>query len=605
MRFQKNGKFVIVNKARDSQNAFILKATRLDDQFIFRIPAELFQDGFYYLEEVKITNVKGEDDIFYQSNANLVDADKKNTALFDNATMETGFLTVELTETHKNKTEVKIIKTAYVKDNIGVEGGVNAVYGKNGETVVGKFMESHTVSDIKFTVVDFAGEPIEGVTAVNVTYTLLGNKSKDYGNYTYNGWDRNQISTDLGINVINTTKSGNGEYTANDFNIATAGEYQIHATVVLGDQTVNYNAKKLIEVWSAKPTVTITGVSPGTGTTNRINIAKIENHTLTGNTFVSGAFNRYSEYFAVVYIHTESEADFLTDWNKHNITVPKVTLELSGVTGIQGASMLFNNAADNTYAKTFTFDASTLVATSEFGYGVDGEVKALGTDVMAKVYPAGKQTVNQITIKSGGVDYTVDLSHEVTINQPQYPAYADFKINDSTFTGTTPSRVYSEDGETITLTLPDSSNMTMTWTENKSTTKNEDFVVQSGYPTTKNVYTQRSETSGCDTTNYYTPYIETTTVSKASSSTTTWVNTKTITGWKIGNKVYSPGETITLTGTQTIVAVVSTVEGPKTTVSSTTTRTEIAYTQNGVESTTKPSGSKVTSVEGSVKDVVS
>ena len=198
-----------------------------------------------------------------------------------------------------------------------------------------------------------------------------------------------------------------------------------------------------------------------------------------------------------------------------------------------------------------------------------------------------------MTVTSGGKTFVVDLSDSVTINQPQCPPRAEFKISNSAFTGTVPSSVYSQDGETITLTLPSS----QTWTEAKSSTTNGSFVVQSGYPKNETVYTTRSETSGCDTKYFYTPYTKTTTVSVASSSTTSWTRTWTITGWKIGNTTYGLGETITVTGNQTINAVITYTDSPKTTANTTTTRTEYYYTSAGSEAQGNAPGTTIDSSE--------
>ena len=200
----------------------------------------------------------------------------------------------------------------------------------------------------------------------------------------------------------------------------------------------------------------------------------------------------------------------------------------------------------------------------------------------------------------------MDLTDAVTINNPLIPpkvTYKDISSVKSSYPGSTPAAVRSADGKTVTL--PKASDITVTWTENRSSTVNQEFTVQDGYPTTRNVYTERSEGALFWKKTYYTPYIETTTVSVASSSTTTWVDAHTITGWKVGNKTYAFGETISVTGDITVTPVISTVAGPKTTTSSTTTRTAITYTANGSETTTKPSGTRVTSVENSTNDVVS
>ena len=590
------GKFVVTDKDGNEKFSFVVEAKRDDDTFVFFIPESVFGDGFYYLDTVKITNVLDKDDVFYQSNTNLVNPNNiRDTEAFDEANKTTNFLTVDFSAADKQNTKIKIIKNLFVSDNIGVENGANAVYGKDADgNVVGKFMQSYSVNDIKFTVVDFTGVPINDAT-VNAYYILLGNNSYTYGGYTYKDWDKDQKSTDLMGTVIGTTKSGS-EYTVNSFNIATAGEYQIHATVVIGDQTVKeYTAKEVLQVWSAKPTVKVTNVSLGKDEAFNVN-SHASAASGGGFTEMSGVKNYFTDYQATVYIQYTGAFDIGSGLAWRYYAEPSVELTLSGMTEtFENAQLTFNHPTAD-YARTYTFTPGNgLVKTNEIGHADEPSL----TDGNPKLYYAGKQTVNQITIKSGGVDYTVDLSHEVTINQPQYPAYADFKINDSTFTGTTPSRVYSQDGETITLTLPTIDS----WFVSNETVNNQDFVTKS--ETARDVYKEVTTGSGCNKKTNYELYTEMTTVSVASSIKTTWTDTRTITGWKIGNKVYLPGETVELTGVQTITAVVTKVEGPKTAVDTTTTRTVISYTHTATQDT-EPSGrSKVTNTEGSTTEVVS
>ena len=366
-----------------------------------------------------------------------------------------------------------------------------------------------------------------------------------------------------------------------------------------------------IEINSTKPTVTVTNVSTNANT---------DRYYLTSDpsslNVITGSYNNIfnNGYGAVVYMYVSAQTGTL-DQEQVKIKYPTVTLGLTGVpTTHAGAEVTIGNASQSDTKHTFTFSAGSATASSTIGAGVDGVFNegilglGSGVDSWPDFYPAGKQTISQIKIAVDGVNYVANLSANVVINNPQYPIYAMFQNIqniDSTYTGSTPANVYTQDGETIVIKLPDATtgNVTISWTEDMSTTTSGEFEVQS--TTTRNVYTQRTQSSGCSSTTYYTPYIETTTISTASSSTTTWVRTRSITGWKIGSNTYAPGETVTLKGNETITAVVGYTDGTKTTSSTTTTRTEIAYTANGAETTTKPSGDRVTSVDGSTTDEVS
>lgn len=489
-------------------------------------------------------------------------------------------------------------------------------------TVQSMFMDTHTVNpgDITIEFTDDNGLlasgkfTVSGVT-LGINYSEF---STDYGSYSSNNESTVQVQAALEFTAsgnkatLNDTLTlqyaaqydmGKLEYTVNDKSDDTAVGTE---SVIVPDVSAPGSGVNgyVYEVWSKAPVVTVSSVSSNASTDRYYTTS-----TPNSLSVVTGSFNKkIDDYNAIVYMYVSAKTGTL-DQEQVTIKYPSVTLSLSGVpTSHGGATMVFPGG--NNSSSSFNFAAGSMSATASIGSGKSGVFNegflgiGSGVDSWPVFYPAGKQTVSTIVINFAGVDYTIALADAITINNPQCPYYLDFNSTASGQTlPTTPSRIYgipNEDG-TFTVTLPGS----QTWNESKSSTQNGDFVVQSGYPTTRNVYTERTETSGCNSTTYYTPYIETTTVSTATSSTTSWVRTWTITGWKIGNKTYNVGETITLDGIQTATAIISYVDDTKTTVASTTTRTVIAYTQNGNESKSKPSGNKVDSVTGSSNDVVS
>ena len=566
------------------------------DVYVFDIPKT---DGYYELVEVKMTNVYYKDDLtkkFYTSSTNLATSvDLFDSIDKDKEEKDKEFYILPNIGNDENDI-IKVIKNVTVGDNLGTAGGVTTVYG-NQETT--PFMTSHNFTGLKFTIYDFEGIPVKaGVKAENViaSFKLLENTAYSHGFYTYIGSENVQESMYL-VGQIKATQSGVGEFTIDSFELIRAGEYQFSIEVIFDDETKQSHTlraldennvdTKLVHVYSAKPTATIASVS-----TNKTSDRYYQTATPSSTSnMISGSYNKkLDDYSAVVYM---SVGD--SDYNCVNITYPTVTLALSGVVNTHGgASMVIPGGNDTT--TTFTFASGSMSSEAKIGAGQDGEydwgyvIVGAGVTQWPVFYPAGKQTVNQIVIKdAAGIDYTVDLSHEVTINNPLYPIHADFKINDSTFTGTTPSSVYTQDGETITLTLPTIAPWSYTQiddvpgTETLTSDKTDD------------VYTAKWGTIRYT----YTYYKRNTKVYTSVGTSTSYLVTKEIIGWKIDGKEYKPGDQVTLTSNKTITAVVKTTTGTKTTITTTVTRTVVSFTATGETSQgwSPKRGSEVTSTK--------
>lgn len=512
--------------------------------------------------------------------------------------------------------ETKVVQTVNVSFGSGQSRNFGAtVDPTTGEvTVTGTFMEIHKFSHLNVDITDWQGEAIydEGtnisVRNVKLTFIYTNGSSSTYGGYTSDGLtNATQGAT---IEVPLTMDSTHKHFVQSaEQSIQFAGTYQTTLTFYIGDtysREINVSEDTLrFRVWSNKPTVKISSVSA-----NPSGARYYLSSTPSSLNVITDTFNntKIDDYNAVVYMYVTAQSGTL-DQEQVAIQYPKVNLSLSGIPNTHSGVTVVFPSGNNT-SNTFSFAAGGATATASIGAGTNGTFDegffGIGSKVTAwpKFYPAGKQTVNKITVVHSGITFNVELSNAITINNPQHLPFADFASTASGQTlPTTPGRIYSTptvDG--FKITLPG----TQTWTEAKSESQNGDFVVQSGYPKNENVYTERIEDKGCDgKITYYTPYIKTTTVSKASSTTTTWTRTWRITGWKVGGTTYAPGETITITGQQTVTPVLSYTDGTKTTTSTTTTRTVIAFKQNGNESTTKPAGTKVDSVQGSTTDVAS
>lgn len=551
------------------------------------------QDGYWTMKEIRVWN-------YYDAEGNYIAAEVDDDGKLVADGQRDEPMVFNVSDADYTKKVVQTVTVAFARDQgktFGVDGNGN---------VTSQFLTEHTISGVTVDIKDFEGAKLEKVTGMSLVYNYDG-ATQANGGYTSTSVSAKEeilaMSFAEGDNGVTFTQATDqkiqqaGNYTPASFSFAVNG---VPYSYTAGTDNWPNNVPSFA-VKSKAPTVTISSVSSN-ASSDRYYLSS----TPSSLNVITGSYNKkIDDYNAVVYMYVIAQSGTL-DQEQVAIKYPTVTLALTGVpTTHTGVTMVFPSG--NNTNSTFTFAAGGTTAKTTIGAGTDGVFNegfigiGSGVTTWPKFYPAGKQTVDEVTIVHNGLTYTVDLSHGVTINNPQYPPYVTYTISDSTFTGTIPPRQYSEDGETITVTLPTISS----WTQDMSSTTNGEFVVQSGYPSTRNVYTQRTESSGCSSTTYYTPYIETTTVSKATSATTTWVRTKTITGWKIGSTTYKPGDTVTLTGNQTITAVIGSSDGTKTTNSSITTRTVIEYTASGAETTARPSGTKVENVTGSTTDEVS
>lgn len=471
----------------------------------------------------------------------------------------------------------------YVVDSLKVTATPSAT------SFSGSFLEEHSVT-LTVNVTDQKGAALQkgGVTqtswSLNYDQNDATRGSQAYGGYT--------IGTSLSVPFGHTSQTNTVTAT-----LTYAGVYS--STLILeldldgdGTEDYSYNAGTAgisdLTVKSDNPTVKVTGVSPAVGTSIIVNSAD-KTPTEEKFTKLEGAFNSISAngYSAAAYINFDSKVYGAY----YNASLPTVTLSLSGMSdNYTNAAITFGNALKADQVKTYTFTPSSKSVSSQIGYYVNHT----GTD--HEIYPAGKQTVSQMEVTAkDGTPITVNLSHPVTINQPQYPPYVDF--NSTSADGVTldkvPARVYAttvtDDGD-MQVTLP-----TKIWTEPRSKTESSSNPVV----TTSVVYTTRTEQGGgCSSnTTYYTSYTKTVTVYSGTSTTTTWDDQYTVTKWTNGSNQFTPGNAVVITENQTLTPELSMKSINQNSVTTTTTKTVTYYTKTGEETQEKPNGTEVSTDE--------
>lgn len=590
------GKFHVVQGTKSSVQGS--NAT----MFTFAIPnnADGKQDGHWQIMDVKATNIKFGDN-FYAGGGVLTDQ-----------TFDAGinYISVPLGDTTVTTKAVQNIKPSYIgKHDAVIE------LGREGNTLAGavnaEFLTAHTIGgagadSYSMKLCDFEGKAIE-TTITNVKFVFdrrnVASDTKTYGGYTTSlgGDDALEIIT---INFAQDATDKTLFTSTNSGKLMIAGRYETKVYYTLADlnkeiSVGTYSETKIenfpvYNVWSNPATVKITAIS-----SNASGDRYYPTSTPSSKTgILTGSYNKLSAdgYSATVYMYVSAKSG-LRDTESLFVKKPTVTLALTGVpTTHQGVTMVFPSGNDET--TTFSFAAGGTSATASIGAGEDGTyntgVTGLGFNIETWpiFYPAGKQTVKTVTVQHSNATFAVDLTHDITINNPQSPPYVEFKdikSIDSTFTGTTPSRVYSEDGETITLTLPTIASWSYTQVDNTPgaetlTSDNTDVV-----------YTTASASWGRKTYTYYNRNVKVYTSVGISKS---YLVTKQIVGWKVNGIEYKPGDTITVTGNQTVTAVIKTTNGAKTTETTTVTRTVTTFTATGKTSTGywADEGSEVSSV---------
>ncbi len=499
---------------------------RIVNQITFNLPANEPQDGTWKLKEIYLWEVMKPDGSIYTENDPLV------------------IKIEELHDEEYNPIDIRTTVTTSVVPTFGEEQKFVEFEGRN-------FLEAYTLSKDEFAVsfIDafgnlYTGEGENAAKVENVVLTLkwMGD-SKTFGGYG---------SANLSAGTVNVpiefTDNGDGTFSQTNNEVFTyAGTYEaVKLEYTFGESKFTYgdadgngkveNSEKTlpnnvpkVTVSTERPTVTVTGVSPTT-------IKRYYSVATPTNTsqIIEGNFSKkIDDYTALAYIYYDYQSG-LMDQEYYRPVMPTVTLKIENMPATYSATMLFKNDTDSAYNKTFTFTSSNPSNTQSIGYGTTGSADWSG-NVSIPLYPAGKQTVDEISVVYNNITFTVELSHAVTINQPQCPIYVDFGNiynTDATFNGTQPLREYSTDGETVTL--PSTPN---TWTYQVGVPLNE--LVYSDYALVETIgkyYYER----GCDDTPHYhhNKYQRTGTVSSELYNVTKGIQ------WLINGVLYNPGDVI-------------------------------------------------------------
>ena len=483
---------------------------------------------------------------------------------------------------------------------------VNTIYTTLGGTSTnynGTFMADHN-SDFSVTIKDYEGEDLRNVDISDVKvkyYINAADVDPKYGYQTASGL------VDYYVESVAAPQS-DGSYKAT-INFQVAGLYEVgEVSVIIDGKTyreanmemrytdggaVKEQEPKFTVTWT-QPTIRITGSSPSKGSNFDINTAS--GSSLSAVTVQ----NYYDDYYANVYAQVNTLFGYPTGY-----TLPKLTFTLSGAgdkLGSNGISMDFaipNLAYPSHAAKVLSFTANNSAKQTEIG-DLDGNTRNLATN---STHP--KIVISTIEGKYGNMTFELPLTHDITIKEPNsapltvtyvVPLEYQDQVN-------TPAVDKTNKG---TITLPTPSKTEWTVTEDVPGEMSPETVSS----TTQNVYTSRTDGTGCNAKSYHTNYVRTVKTYTSSGTAETRRNTYRVIGWKVGNVTYQPGDTLNYTANTTVTLVVEEVSS-EIISTKTSTRTRITYTdvQNGNEASgASGTGTKVDQVyttETEISDVYS
>lgn len=517
------------------------------NNWYFDVPKDAndYQDGHWTLTELRLWDVFAADGTAYTAEEPLI---------------------IDVSDTNNVSKVVSRVFITFKEDkseNFGKDANGN---------VTATFMTSHTISGLNVDIKDFENKPLNNISNVQLTFTYVNQSAQAKGGYTStsltNATEGATVKVDL------DTNSGTNYAQSKDATILYAGEYATTFSFKVNGTPYSYAGETLpantpvMTVWSKGPTVKISSVSTNVST-DRYYLSS----TPSSLNVITGSYNRkIDDYNAVVYMYVSAQSGTL-DQEQVTIKYPTVNLSLSGIpTTHSGVTMVFPSG--NNTSSTFTFATGGTTAKATIGAGTNGAFNegflgiGSGVTTWPKFYPAGKQTVDEITVVYDGMTFTVDLSHGVTINNPLYPPYVDIVINDPTFNGTASYRIYSDNGETVKLPSINS------WITNE---------IDVGSVSGEKV--KSTSTERCCTGSRYnwTVYAVTTTVYEGTVTSTTWQNSHTITGWSDNTNRYDPGKEIAVNGSKTLTSVYSVVEvdGSRNNGTGTKVKTNVAVANEG------------------------
>lgn len=489
--------------------------------------------------------------------------------------------TIEIGRGEHGVPEKFTVTSAGPENNVECEVRQNrTVLGMEGTKVTGRFLDVQNpgitvTAQVKYTDAQGNDRIASYVKlddfGVKLHFSYKNGKNAPYGGYS---WSGGNTLEDFDMQLVAGENTQNGiPYNSTSMKML-AGSYGVSGTITLNGSTIpiNYSFSD-IEVHSVSPTVSVAGVSPSPSEEIYIYHAIDTKDYFWNDSKAEEVKNFYKSNFVNAYISASEDGQTIDDGEGNinivvNYTAPTVTLTLADLgSQFNNASLYVPNDASSSNGVTYTFNTSTYTVAKEFGYveqKTDQNSGCLSSDEFTYEIPycAGTQVIDKITVTdTSGVSYSVNLRDTVTFRQTNdTPPSISFEKK----TGyTMPQGQISEDGMPFDFVLPTDIGTTTydkveatgdaDWTLVSSTTKKMGYI--------SGVSFANSSSGTCSKTYYSTPTFTVATYNRTTSDYSKTTNSATyrvtdhVIGWYVNGVFYNCGDTVTVDGVMTVVAV--------------------------------------------------
>lgn len=297
--------------------------------------------------------------------------------------------------------------TTYVVQTVNVAtSGANGeatsetvLLGKDSEgNVTGTFMQSYTLNNVTFNVTDWNNQPIVGTATWKITHDATTQEAM--GGYTGGSYG--------GASPVITANGG--VYSAASTTLQLAGRYGTTFSLTVDGAEMVFEDILVYEVWSVKPSVRITGITPtGSNATQITYTTSWGTPTFTAGTNLTSEFTNYA---ATVY--AKATADNSGMRRNGSYTLPTLKIKGENIGECDSATLVL--PAGDADAITYTFTKAQAEQTKTLG-------KLVNTGVFRfhnyyHYYGYGTKTITVMTLTKDGVTYTVTLDNPLVITNP-------------------------------------------------------------------------------------------------------------------------------------------------------------------------------------------
>ncbi len=380
--------------------------TNVDDLYTFNVPANANgkQDGNWQITTLYLVNAADEDLNYYQCPQ---DADGDPIPPTGNEMPgDENYYVIDVT----NKGIVSKVVQDVTVTLSSTDGSIyNYVLGKDANgAVVAEFLANQKADTLKITITDFEHMAIQGYSVAPAVTLTWGGEDVQYGGYD---------GATHGGDQVTLTRVNDTTYTFDYSKFQIAGTYRLDLSFTADGKA--YQSKEdskykdglaTYEVWSVKPTVTITNVS---NKDKSINTQITWTTSLGRPTFTAktSQINTHDNYSATLYAQATADNSGVA---RHGyLAEPKLTITFGNIPSTCTASVTLpaGTAKAIEFSRTGSGDVEKEIGKTE-------TLKTFGLSYAEKYTGHGTVEITTMTLTKDGVTYTVTLDNKLTITNP-------------------------------------------------------------------------------------------------------------------------------------------------------------------------------------------